>query len=286
MEKYREQYPISLLCDLLGISRSGYYAWRKRQPSQRERANQTLWQAIVEAFKQGRGHYGYRRVHAYLCQLGIQCGRHRVARLMRKNGLQAKRKRRYQRTTNSNHAYPIAPNKMQREFEAQAPNQKWVTDITYIPTAEGWLYLAIVLDLFSRRVVGWAMASHLKTSLVLDALQMALAKRRPKAGLLHHSDRGSQYASRDYRQVLAGSGIEVSMSGRGNCYDNAPAESFFATLKREAVENQVYASRSEAQLALFEYIEVFYNRKRLHSTLHYQSPYHFEQQFFSQLSVY
>ena len=269
-----------MLCAMMKVSRSGYYAWRKRGTSTRQQANQRLWLAIKKAYAIGRGYYGYRRVHATLQQMNISCSRNRVARLMRHHRLWAKRKCRYRRTTSSNHTYPIADNLLQREFQAQTPNQKWASDITYIPTAEGWLYLAVIIDLFSRRVVGWAMDKHLKKSLVIRALQMALHKRKP-THLIHHSDRGSQYASYTYQDLLKAHGIQISMSRRGDCYDNAVVESFFATLKKEALPHTIYSTRQLAKTALFEYIEVFYNNQRLHSTLGYCSPRNFEQQFFS-----
>ena len=274
-----------MLCKVMKVSRSGYYAWCQRGISLREQANEKLWAAIQAIYKKGRGYYGYRRIHARLRALGHKCSRNRVARLMKKHGLQAKRKRSYHRTTQSNHRYPIAPNRLARDFSAMMPNQKWASDITYIATAEGWLYLAVVIDLYSRRVVGWAMDTHLRTQLVVKALQMALIGRRIQPGLVHHSDRGSQYASHTYQALLNDYGIQASMSRRGDCYDNAPVESFFATLKREGIQGQVYATRQSAKLALFEYIEVFYNRSRLHASLGYHSPHNFEQRFFSLLPV-
>lgn len=274
-----------MLCKVTKVSRSGYYAWCKRQPSRCQRANEKLWAAIKAVYKEGRGYYGYRRIYKRLRELGYKCSRNRVARLMKKHGLCVKRKRSFRRTTQSKHNYPIAPNRLGRDFSATAPNQKWAADITYVATAEGWLYLAVVIDLYSRRVVGWAMDTHLRTSLVIRALQMALMGRRIQPGLIHHSDRGSQYASHAYQALLAEYGMQASMSRRGDCYDNAPVESFFATLKREGTQNRVFATRQAAKLALFEYMVVFYNRRRLHSTLGYCSPHNFEQHFFSQLAV-
>lgn len=274
-----------MLCKVMKVSRSGYYAWCKRGMSLREHANQKLWAAIQASYKEGRGYYGYRRIWARLRALGRQCSRNRVARLMKQHSLQAKRKRSYRRTTQSNHPYPIAPNRLARDFLATMPNQKWASDITYIATAEGWLYLAVIIDLYSRRVVGWAMDTHLRTQLVVKALQMALRGRRIQPGLVHHSDRGAQYASHAYRALLTSYGIQASMSRRGDCYDNAPVESFFATLKREGIQGQLFATRQAAKLALFEYIEVFYNRSRLHSSLGYHSPAQFEHRFFLLLPV-
>jgi transposase InsO family protein len=213
---------------------------------------------------------------------GTRVGKHRVARLMRENGLRGRRKRRFRHTTDSNHAMPIAPNTLARAFAVNAPNEVWVTDITYIPTGEGWLYLAAILDLFSRRVVGWSMSERITRQLTLDALTMALRARTPPRGLLHHSDRGSQYASADYRTALHAAGIECSMSRKGNCWDNAVAESFFATLKTELVHEADWGTRAAARSAIFEYLEVFYNRRRRHSSIDYVSPEEFELRYEAQ----
>lgn len=269
------------MCAALGVSRSGYYAWRKRKPSARVLANQQLLAAIRVVYAASRQVYGYRRVYKALVAKQVACSRNRVARLMRQAGLRAKRYRRYRVTTQSRHQRPIAPNHLARRFTAPAPNQKWVSDITYVRTHQGWLYLAVVLDLFSRYVVGWAMESYLNDHLTIKALQMALSRRRPPAGLLHHSDRGSQYASRDYRALLLDHQALASMSRTGNVYDNAPMESFFATLKTELIHHRTYPSRQQAKADIFEYIEVFYNRQRLHSTLNYQSPADYEFLFVS-----
>ena len=277
IEAHREEYPITLMCRVLSVSRSGYYAWRKRPPSRRQMANKELVAKIKEIYEESRGNYGRLRIYFALRRLGRKCSRNRVARLMKKHGIQAKRKRSYKITTQSNHHLPVVANKLNRQFQAKKPNQVWVSDITYIPTAEGWLYLAVVLDLFARKIVGWSMQPTLKRQLVLDALRMALHRRQPKPGLLHHSDRGSQYASGDYQNLLAHFQIDPSMSRRGNCYDNAPAESFFASLKKECVRDTIYPSRYEAKVDIFDYIEVFYNRQRLHSSLGYYSPTEFEQ---------
>ena len=266
------------MCHILGVSESGYYAWCKREPSQRQVANEQLTEQIAQAFRHGRGVYGSRRVHAELQAEGIRCGKHRVARLMRQAGLRAVQKQRRVHTTDSRHSDAVAPNLLQRDFTAPAPNRKWLTDITAVWTAEGWLYLAVVLDVYSRLIVGWAMASHREESLVEAALWMSLGRRQPVEELLHHSDRGSQYTSRAYQAVLAQFHIEVSMSGKGDCYDNAMMESFFSSFKTECVQQQVYPSRSEARLSIFEWIEVFYNRQRRHSSLAYLSPATFEQQ--------
>jgi putative transposase len=272
---------VKLMCTALGVSRSGYYAWQQRQPSARALANRRLLWAIQAVYQASRQVYGYRRVHRALLAAQMACGRNRVARLMRQAGLRAKRYRRYRVTTHSRHRRPVAPNHLARRFAAAAPNEKWVSDITFVRTHQGWLYLAVVLDLFSRYVVGWAMEPYLNDRLTLKALQMAFARRRPPAGLLHHSDRGSQYASRDYRTLLHDHQALPSMSRTGNVYDNAPMESFFATLKTELIHQRSYPSRQQARADIFEYIEVFYNRQRLHSALNYRTPAEYEFLFVS-----
>jgi putative transposase len=256
----------------------GYYAWRKREPSQRQRDNERLSEQIRQAYEQGRQIYGSPRVHAELRAHGIICGKHRVERLMRQAGLRAVQKRRRVCTTDSHHRDPVAPNLLQRDFTTPAPNRKWLTDITAVWTAEGWLYLAVVLDVYSRLVVGWAMDSHREESLLEAALWMALGRRQPVEELMHHSDRGSQYTSLAYQVVLAQFHIQVSMSGKGNCYDNAMMESFLSSLKTECVNRHAYQSRAEAKQSIFEWIEVFYNRQRRHSSLAYLSPVAYEQQ--------
>lgn len=273
---HRQSYPIQLMCRVLKVSRSGYYAWRKRKPSARQMANDFLLALIRLHHRKSRGTYGSRRIHAALQRDGIRCGHNRVARLMRLHQLQARRKRSYKGTTQSDHRFPVVANVLNQEFYAEKPNQIWLGDITYIATAEGWLYLAVLLDLYSRKIVGWSMQPFLKRQLVLDALQTALKDRRPRPGFLHHSDQGSQYASDDYQALLATHDATVSMSRRGNCLDNAPVESFFATLKTECVRDAVYSTRARARADLFEYIEVFYNRQRLHSQLGYRSPAEYE----------
>lgn len=243
-------------------------------------ANQQLTAAIQITFKRSRGTYGAPRIHAELKSQGIECSRPRVARLMRKAGIKARRRRAYKVTTTlSKHNYPVAPNTLNRQFWAAGPDEKWVGDITYIPTKEGWLYLAAVLDIYSRKVVGWAMDKHMEEGLVASALQMAAKHRQPGEGVLHHTDRGSQYASHAYQQLLDTHGMQVSMSRKGDCYDNAVMESFFSTLKAECVTG-VYTSRAQARQSIFEYVEVWYNRQRRHSALGYQSPETFEQRYF------
>ena len=278
VEAEKAHFPVSLLCKVLGVSRSGFYAWRSRPQSPRAQQNATLAETITEVHQTSRGTYGSPRVHAELRHRGMAVGKKRVARLMRERGLVARRRRPFRpKTTDSNHSHPIAENKLDRTFSRPAPNQAWVGDITYIRTDEGWLYLAVLIDLFSRRVVGWAMSDRIDRHLTISALTMAVANRGPATkDVLHHSDRGSQYASEDYRQALARHGFVISMSRKGNCWDNAVAESFFATLKTEMVHQRHFATRVEARTAIFEYIEIFYNRRRRHSSLGYLSPAEFE----------
>lgn len=274
----KASFPVRLLCATLGVSRAGFYASQTRPPAPRTLADERLGLEITAIHAESRQRYGSPRVHAELGARGCCTSRKRVARLMREHGLAARRRRRFRVTTDSRHPFPIAPNVLARQFERAVPDVAWVTDITYIPTGEGWLYLAVILDLCSRFVVGWAMSDRITRHLTLDALDLALARRRPPHGLLHHSDRGSQYASGDYQTALAAHGIVCSMSRRGDCWDNAVAESFFATVKVELVHDALWATRAEARTALFEYIEVFYNGERRHSALGYLSPRAFEQQ--------
>ncbi len=269
-------FPVRCLCRTLGVSRAGFYAWQERAPSARARADERLGLEIAAIHAESRQRYGSPRVHAELVDRGHRAGRKRVARLMRHRGLAGRRRRRFRATTDSHHAFPVAPNILARQFEQPTPDAAWVTDITYIPTGEGWLYLAVILDLCSRFVVGWALSERISRELTLAALDMALVQRRPRQGLVHHSDRGSQYASGDYQQALAAEGIVCSMSRRGNCWDNAVAESFFATVKVELVHDATWATRAAARTALFEYIEIFYNGQRRHSALGYLSPRAFE----------
>ena len=267
------------MCEVLRVSRSGYYDWRQRQGTEnnREAANRVLLGQIREAFEASDQTYGSPRVWRQLRSNGIRCGENRVARLMRKAGLRAVRPgRAWPRTTVSDPQLPTFENVLEQDFAAEAPDVKWAADITYIPTDEGWLYLSVVLDLSSRRVVGWAMKSTLGRALATEALEMALKQRRPAAGLIHHSDQGCQYASEDHRTLLEESRMVGSMSRRGNCLDNAPVESFFGTLKTERVRRRRYRTRSEARQDIFQYIETWYNRKRLHSALGYVSPVEFE----------
>lgn len=273
----KASFPIRLLCRTLRVSRAGFYAWQGRAPSTRAQADARLGVEIAAIHAKTRQRYGSPRIHAELVERGCRAGRKRIARLMRVHGLAARRRRRFRVTTQSRHPFPIAPNVLARQFRRPGPDQAWVTDITYIPTGEGWLYLAVILDLCSRFAVGWATNDRITDNLTLDALGMALARRRPAPGLLHHSDRGSQYASGDYQRVLAQHAIVCSMSRRGDCWDNAVAESFFASLKVELVHDATWPTRTAARTELFEYLEVFYNGQRRHSALGYLSPRAFEQ---------
>ncbi len=271
------------MCRVLEVSsnrrdrRCGYYTWRRRPESKRVRQNRKLLEAIRTIHAESKSRYGSPRIHVELREKGVACGKNRVARLMRLHGIKALQTKPFKVTTDSKHNLPVAQNVLDRQFDVEVANARWAADITYIWTSQGWLYLAVVMDLFSRRIVGWAMQKSLARQLVLNALMMALKQRRPGAGLLHHSDRGSQYASGDYQELLGSAGCRCSMSRRGNCWDNAPVESFFATLKRELVHHHRFRSRAEARAALFEYIEVWYNRKRRHSSLGYLSPANYEE---------
>jgi putative transposase len=272
------------MCEVLEVSRSGYYAWLRRPPATRTQENQQLKEQIKQIHQKSRNSYGAPRIHAALQHKGFEVGRHRVARLMQQQGICVRPRRRFKSTTDSNHSFPIAENVLNRNFITQQPDSAWVADITYVPTTQGWLYLAVVIDLFSRRVVGWSMAEHMRVELVLNALEAALGHRVPAdSGLLFHSDRGSQYASGDYRAALQAAGIGCSMSRKGNCWDNAVAESFFGTLKTELISSREFVTREEAKTTIVEWIEVFYNRERLHSTLNYLSPVQFEEQYWSSI---
>jgi putative transposase len=273
---HRGRFPLSLMCRALGVSRAGLYAAHRRPPSARAQANAYLRVEIRAVHHRSRQTYGSPRVHAELRARGRRCGRHRVARLMRIEGLQARRRRRFRVTTQSRHGHPIAPNVLARRFAVGAPDRVWAGDITYLPTREGWLYLAVLLDLGSRRVIGWAVRATLERELTLAALRMALTARRPAPGLLHHSDRGGRYACGEYRALLAAHGLTASMSRRGDCWDNAVVESFLGTLKAELVEGANWATRAEAEAAVGAYLEDWYNRDRRHSVLGYASPVTYE----------
>jgi transposase InsO family protein len=277
IEEHREQWPVRVLCDALDVSPAGYYAWRDRPASARQQEQRAMLVEIRAVHAEYKARYGSPRVHAELVARGHDCCVNTVAKLMRDHEIRAKTARKFRCTTDSDHDLPVAENLLDRQFDPAAPNAAWVADITYIPTGEGWLYLAAVEDLYSRRVVGWSMADHLESRLVVDALALAVERRLPGEGLLAHSDRGSQYASDHYQRLLGKQGITCSMSRRADCWDNAPMESFFASLKKELVHDAGFATRAEARAAIVEYIEVFYNTKRRHSSLGYVSPAEYEQ---------
>ncbi len=285
IKDHRDEFPVVRMHEMLGVSRSGYYAWRKRPVSAREMANRELYKKIEVVYNESHKTYGSPRIYHALEKQDVACSENRVARLMRLRGLRAKQTKRYKTTTKRNKSHPVAPNLLQRDFVAEQPNQKWLTDITYIPTQEGWLYLAAVLDLYSRRIVGWAMSGRMTSDLTRDALKMAIRQRQPGADLIHHSDQGSQYTAGEYQQLLKDWDIQVSMNGVGTWYDNAPMESFFGSLKSEWVHHRVYCTRDEARSDIFYYIEAFYNRRRLHSSLDYLSPEAYEQLYHQQQSV-
>jgi len=275
--EHLSEFEVQACCQALEVSRSGYYAWIARPPSAQAQRRLELSEKINAAHAENRQVYGSPRICQALLSQGVAVCRNTVAKLMKQQGIRAKTKRKFvPRTTDSNHSQPIAGNLLDRQFQAERPDQKWAADITYIPTGEGWLYLAGVIDLCTRKIVGWSMADHMRSDLVADALRMAIGRRRPGKGLLHHSDRGLQYASDDYLHLLQSHGMQVSMSGKGDCWDNAMMESFWATLKSELVNQEQYATRQEARRSIFQYIELFYNRKRLHSSLGYLSPEAFE----------
>lgn len=278
IRKQAESYSVRPLCRLLGVSPSGYYAWRKRPVSQRDQENERLVTAMRQIHEAVRQTYGSPRMHAELVARGFTCGRHRVARLMRQHGVMAKMTVRFRRLTKAGKREKAADNLLNQQFQVAAPNRVWASDVTYVPTGEGYVYLAVVLDLYSRQVVGWAMTSRLGADLVVAALHQALWRRCPGAGLLHHSDQDGLYTSSAYQQLLANHQMICSMSRTGNCYDNACVESFFASLKTELVTFERYPSREEAKSNLFAWIEVFYNRVRRHSTLGYLSPVDFERE--------
>ena len=277
IHRRRSQYPVSLMCRVLRVSRSGYYAWRVRSESQRAKTDRELTRVIRRIHADSKQVYGSPKVTAELKDEGYNCGQRKVARLMRLAGLRGCPQRRFKVTTQSDPRHPVASNLLQQDFTAKAPNRRWSGDITYVYTNQGWLYLAVVMDLYSRRIIGWSMDRWISRHLVLDALSMALDQRRPEGDLIHHSDRGSQYTSDEFRDELRRSGIDCSMSARGNCYDNAVVESFFGLMKRERVNRVRYRTRDEARADIFEYIECFYNRKRRHGYLGNISPVAFEE---------
>lgn len=277
IQAHHSEFDVSLMCDCLQVNRSSYYDWRKNEGSSLSKANVMLGEKIKSIFQASRQSYGTRRIKRALANKeSLVTSRRRIGRLMREMGLSCKTKRKFIATTDSKHQLPVAENKLNRAFTVSKPDKYYVGDITYIPTKQGWLYLAVVIDLFSRQVVGWAMDEHMRSTLVNNALLMAIWKRKPKRGLLWHTDRGSQYAADSHRQILQRHGIEQSMSRRGNCWDNAVSESFFHTLKTELVHHVTFNSKQEAKQKIFEYIEVFYNRVRMHSANDYFSPLEFE----------
>lgn len=277
IEFRREQYPVRMMCRLLYISKSGYYAWRTRPESQRSKTNRKLLPIIKRLHKASGGVYGSPKIQVDLKEEGYHYGRNKVAKIMRNAGLKGCPKKQFKVTTQPDPSHAIANNLLQQDFSVKEPNRCWVGDITYIATNQGWLYLSIILDLFSRKIVGWSMSRWLSRHLAVDALRMAVAMRRPNGLLIHHSDRGAQYTSDDFQEELGKNSIQCSMSGKGNCYDNAVAESFFGLLKRERVNRKKYRSRDEARRDLFDYIECFYNQKRRHSYLNYLSPVNYEE---------
>lgn len=276
VDSEKAEYPVSLVCETVGVSRSGYYAWKRAEPSERDKQNERLLVEIRALHCHHRQRYGSPRIHQELKEAGHTVNRKRVARLMRENALRGRPKRKFKRTTDSNHDNPVAPNLLERDFTVDGPNRVWVGDITYVWTAEGWSYLAVLLDLFARRVVGWALSKNLDRELALQALTNALLKRRPAPGLIHHTDRGCQYTSADYRELLQDNEMARSMSGVGDCWDNAVAESFFATIKKELIHTYAFATRSEAYDAIADYIENYYNTQRRHSSAGNTSPANFE----------
>lgn len=281
----KANYPVSLLCQALGVSRSGYYDWKDRPPSKKAREDATLTEKIREVHDRSKGTYGYPRVHAELRALGVRCSRKRVARLMRKNGLTGCMRGRKKHTTRHDRYATPAPDLLRRNFAAAAPDKVWTADITYVHTQEGFLYLAFILDVYSRRVVGWSMATHLRTELVVDALEMALWRRRPNAGLIHHTDRGAQYTALSFGKRLEEAGIVPSMGRAGSALDNAISESFVASLKTELLYRHRFLTREAARTAVFDYIEGFYNRVRRHSSLGYLSPSDYEQATMEEVAV-
>lgn len=277
IEDHRDELPVTRMCKALNVSPSGFYAWRSRPVSAREMANREMVKKIEAVYYDSYETYGSPRVYHELKAQDVACSENRVARLMRLRGLVAKQVRRYKSTTKRNKKHPVTPNLLKRDFHADRPDHKWLTDITYIPTQEGWLYLAVILDLYNRGIVGWAMAERMTSDLTISALKMAIRERRPGGGLIHHSDQGSQYTDGTYQALLRDHGIQASMNGVGTWYDNAPMESFFGTLKSELVHHRMYHTRDEARPDLFFYIEAFYNRRRRHSSLDYLSPEAYEQ---------
>ena len=269
-------FPVAVLCRVLGVSRSGYYAWLKRPMCPRKVEDEQISTQIRELHEESRQTYGSPRIHEALLVRGRRVSRKRIARLMNEEGIYGRKRRKFKHTTDSNHPYPIAPNVLERNFKTDHPDEVWVGDITYVATMEGWLYLAVLIDLCTHQVVGWSMSANIDRFLALDAFDMAVARRRPPPGLIHHTDRGSQYACPDYQLALKVNSFQPSMSRKGNCWDNAVAESFFGAIKEELIYRCVFTTRDAARQAIFDYIEVFYNRRRMHSSIGYMSPIEFE----------
>jgi len=283
IERERSEFSVEKMCRVFNVSRSGFYGWKRQKDNgKRIKEDQVLLELIKKSYQESRGTYGSPRMVIDVREKGLPCGENRIARIMRKNGIAAKTRRKFKvTTTQSKHKFPVAPNLLKRNFSASAPNQVWLSDMTYVRTDEGWLYLAVILDVFNRQIVGWGMGDRLTADLVLRAFHQAVGMRHPAPGLIFHSDRGVQYACSEFRKVLQENRMIQSMSGKGNCYDNAMMESFFHTLKTELIYFRKYQTRMEAQGEIFEYIGVFYNRIRRHSSLGYQSPHAFEQQYLS-----
>ena len=276
ISEHREINKVGRMCNVLDVSRSGYYAWLKRPESKRKKENRKLAVRIRMIHNQNRKIYGSPRIHRELNDQGVSCTRNRVARIMKREGIRSIVPRKFRVTTDTKHNLPVAPNLLKQNFDVKEPNKVWLADITYIPTFEGWLYLASVMDLGSRRIKGWSMNDRLTKELALNAFKMAISNQPEPKGIIHHSDRGSQYASHEYQKTLTDNGLICSMSRKGNCWDNAPMESFFHTLKTECVYGFKYKTRQEAKASLFDYIEIFYNRQRRHSALQYMNPCQYE----------
>jgi len=277
IKEHDQEFPVAVMCEVLQVSTSGYYGWLGHSPSAQQQRRERIAQSAARFYFESECIYGYRKVYEDMLEANINCCRETVRRIMRQIGLFSRVKRKFVLTTDSEHAMAVADNLLSRDFTATSPNQKWVADITYIPTLQGWLYLAAVMDLYSRRIVGWAMSERIDSALVLSAMNMAISQRRPEAGLLHHSDRGSQYASEAFQDLLDDNGIVCSMSRKGDCWDNACIESFFGSLKTEWVRDKKYQTREQARDDVFKYMELFYNRKRRHATLGYLSPAAYEE---------
>jgi len=285
VEQHRDSYPMQALCEALQVSDSGFAAWQRSEGPTKWLSDAALLKLIREIHEQTKAAYGSPRIYEEIKGRGIPVGKGRVERLMRENGLRGRHKRRFKATTDSKHSLPVAPNRLEQNFTTERPDQVWTADVTYLATGEGWLYLAIVLDLYTRQIVGWAMRERMTKDLVIDALRMAWFRRRPAPGLIHHSDRGSQYCSHEFQKQLADYGMLASMSRKGNCWDNAPSESFFNSLKNERVHGTRYETRDKARADVFDYLEIFYNRRRRHSALGGISPIAFYETWLNEQSM-